>query len=227
MRFAPIVCVAAFAAIATAVALGGFTGIDQWSLDHAMPWLSPNARSAGFGSNFLPFTHNTASTKIPAELWLYPASVPISGLLVAGCGSYLWRQGRAVKAVAWSAAWVVGNAVEVVGKDVIRRPTLHLLWRGAIVRMPTFDDSFPSGHALRAVLVAALLASVWPRVRRAIGVWLMIALSLLVVTNAHTPSDVLGGVLGGVALALVSVRLAGRPRASRRRHGLSARRCAV
>jgi membrane-associated phospholipid phosphatase len=207
VRFATIVCVASFAAVATAVAFGGFTGIDQWSLDHAMPWLSPIARPAGFASNFLPFTRNTPSTEIPAELWLFPASAPISALLVAGCCSYLWRRGQVVKTVAWSAAWVVGNVVEVVGKDVIRRPALHLSWRGRIAQMPTFDDSFPSGHALRALLVAALLASVWPRVRPAIALWLTMTLSLLVATNAHTPSDVFGGVLVGVTLALICIRL--------------------
>ena len=207
MRFATIVCGAAFAGVATAVALGGFTGIDQWSLDHAMPWLAPVTRSAGFASNLLPFTHATAATEIPAELWRYPASAPISAVLVIGGGSYLWRQGHAVRAIAWSVAWIVGNAVEIVGKDVIRRPTLHISWRGSIVQMPTFDDSFPSGHALRAILVAALLASVWPRVRPAIALWLTITLALLVVTNAHTPSDVLGGVLAGVTLAHIPARL--------------------
>lgn len=215
MRVAAIVSAAAFVAVSAAVRLGGFMTIDQWAIDHVMPWVSP-IRSSSAWSSFLPFTAHTPAAEIPAELWLYPASPLIAGLITAGCCAYLWRRGERLPSLAWASAWVVVNAIEVVGKHAISRQAPHMLWRGYVIPLPSFADSFPSGHAARALLLAALVAAVRPRLRMAVAAWLAVMLPLLVVTNAHAPSDVVGGLFLSGAFAFVCLRLSGgteRPRA--------------
>ena len=66
-------------------------------------------------------------------------------------------------ALAWAVAWVVANAVEVLGKGVLRRPTLHVTDGASRGDLHGFDGSFPSGHAMRAVLLAALVVAVSSR----------------------------------------------------------------
>jgi membrane-associated phospholipid phosphatase len=219
VRFAPIVSAAAFAAVGAAVQLGACTGIDQWSIDHLMPWASPDAQPSTLLSSVLPFTVHRPAAEIPAELWLYPASALVAAPITMACCIYLWRRGFRLPAIAWASALVFVSAIEILGKHVLRRPTPHMTWRGSIVQMPTFDDSFPSGHAARAVLLAALLAALWPRLRAPAAIWIAAVLPLLVVTNAHAPSDVVGAVFLGGALSLTCVRI--------RRNAANAKRLGV
>ena len=174
-----------------------------------MPWLSPVAHPQTIVSIMLPFNGPMPSAEIPLKLWTYPASVPVSALVLSLCCVLLWRRGRHAAAAAWAAAWVVANAVEVLGKSVLHRPALHMLWHGGHAHVVGFDDSFPSGHTLRALLVAVVVGVVWRRARSAAAAWAVVTLALLVVTNAHTPSDVLGGVLLAGALAALVLRFAG------------------
>lgn len=201
----------AFLAVSAAVVAGAFGGIDQWALDHVMPWLTPVTHAQTLESIVVPFHEWTPGGEIPLALWTYPASVPVSALLLAlGC-ALLWRRGLRAAAVAWAAAWIVGDAVEVLGKGLLDRPTLHMTWHGLRAALPGFDDSYPSGHTLRGLLVAAVVGTVWPRARLAAAIWAAATCVFLVVTSAHTPSDVLGGALLAAALALPAVQLR-RPR---------------
>lgn len=201
---------AAFAAVAALVVVGGFTGVDQWSVEHAMPWLTPETHAQTLESILVPFHEWTPDAEIPLDLWTYPASVPVSALLLALCCAVLWRRGHRVGAVAWAAAWIVGDAIEVLGKGVLDRPALHMAWHGARRPLVGFDESFPSGHTLRGVLVAVLVGLVWRRARPVAALWAAGALALLVVTGAHTPSDVLGGALLAAALAAAASALTDR-----------------
>lgn len=111
-----------------------------------------------------------------------PASALISVVLV-------WLASRAL-----GLALVAAVAVEVLCKETLDRPALH---QGALHIVP-FDSSFPSGHALRATLVAFALTSVRPRLRGVAALWLAASLALLLLAGWHTPSDLLGGVTLGL-----------------------------
>jgi membrane-associated phospholipid phosphatase len=112
-----------------------------------------------------------------------------------------WRK----DALLWATAWIAENAIEVLDKTVISRPGLEAAGPGV------FDQSFPSGHAIRAVVVVALLGLVWPRTAWPAGCWAFTVLVALTVSGAHTPSEVAGGLLIGLMLAVVVHRSTRRP----------------
>jgi undecaprenyl-diphosphatase len=201
VRAAPLALAAAagFAVVAGLDGAGTLAGIDAWSADQLMPGLDA-ARSSQptLVEAVTPFGGRGGAWERAVEVWLYPASAPLSALVVALCALVLRRRGRSRAAVTWCAAWVVGVAVEVLVKHVVERPPLiadghHLVG---------FDGSLPSGHTLRALIVAAAVASVWRRPGAAALAWALTVLPLLVVLGWHTPSDVLAGAL--LALAVVA-----------------------
>jgi membrane-associated phospholipid phosphatase len=75
------------------------------------------------------------------------------------------------------------------------------------VHLVAFDNSWPSGHALRCAIVAAALTAAWPRLRIMLGVWLAAAVVLLELAGFHTPSDLAGGLL--LATVAVAVERSG------------------
>jgi membrane-associated phospholipid phosphatase len=194
-----VACLLAFGIVAALVVGGVVTRLDQWAVDHLMPWLTPAGRGPSPLSVVLPFTGHPPPAEILLFLAKYPASIPVSGAVLAAGAFLLWRRGARAAAVLWLAAWLVGNAVEVAGKTLLHRPPLHMLWHGEVVVVPGFADSFPSGHAFRAVLVAGLVGAAWPRLRPVAWIWLAAVPALLVVTNAHAPFDVVAGCLLGAA----------------------------
>ena len=185
------------AALAVLVVSGALTRVDQYAVDHWMPKLGKGDDDTAMLSWGQLYPHLGSPLEAVCNLWTFPASPLVSTLvLAAGCWT-LARRGRRDAALAWAVAWVLANAAEVLGKSVLTRPALRVAggaYRG-------FDSSFPSGHALRAVLLAAFVATVWPRLTWPAVVWAALVLPALVLNGAHTPSDVLGGAL----LALVVV----------------------
>lgn len=82
-----------------------------------------------------------------------------------------------------------------------------------IVADASIENSFPSGHAIRAAYFGVLLIASRPKPAVGLGLWIGVS-SLLVVLawariyeSTHWPSDVAGGLLVGSALALSSARL--------------------
>jgi membrane-associated phospholipid phosphatase len=197
---ATAIAAAALAVVGALVVTGAFGGLDQYAVDHWMHHLRPGGRSSSsFASELYPKLGSPLLAF--SSVWTYPAAPIVSSLVVLGCCLVLFRRGRRRAAVAWAAVWMLANAVELVGKSVLERPTLHL----GRVPLHRFDTSFPSGHALRACLAAALLLTVWRRTAWPARLWIVVALPALVVNSAHTPSDVLGGILVA-ALAVLAVR---------------------
>src|SRR5579884_2503741 len=202
------------AILATAAALGAFTalvllhamnGIDDWAIDHVMPGLdpsSPNISLVDPTGLWRPFSLDSAAWQKLVDTYMYPASVLVSGTLVAIVCIVLLRRGRWWGALVWAGAWCGVNAFEVIGKHRLTRPAVH--WEGGGVRIHVlpFDNSYPSGHTARAVVVAAAVAYAWPRVRAAAAVWVVLVPAALVAAGDHTISDVVGGALLGLLAVL-------------------------
>jgi membrane-associated phospholipid phosphatase len=193
--------VAGFGALAGLVVAGTLNGLDGYALAHWMPGFRPSS-SSGLDLRGLwrPFTLSDNWWTKLLGLWTYPASVLVSGLVFAAAFVALRRRGAERAALVWAGAWIAGNALEVVGKELLDRPRLH--WHGAAIE--SFQGSFPSGHTIRSILVAALLLWFFGRRAWAAVLWAALVLPSLVVIEAHTPSDVLGGMCVGLALALVA-----------------------
>ncbi len=190
-----------FVALAVVVDHGSVTRLDQHAVSHLMPWLRPPFDTGVDASQLVvPQTGPTLAATL-VSLLTYPAGVLPSGLVLAFVALLLRRRGLTRAAVAWPAVWLAGNLVEVVGKGVLVRPALY----SHGVHVTPFDQSYPSGHALRGLLLAAAVAWTWRRAWPLL-VWALAVPFALVALGGHTPSDVVGGVLA--ALALVAAALA-------------------
>jgi membrane-associated phospholipid phosphatase len=190
------------------VAAGSLTRIDQFSVDHLMPWLKPWSQGRSGSEGFYrPFTlHSTTWSKL-FDLWTYPCSVLISSLVVIWAAIVLWKRHGPVVALAPAAAWVIGNGIEVIGKGTITRPALYRVAGGIPVHIDAFDDSFPSGHMMRGVIVAFAIALVFTRSWKWAALWAVLVGPALVLQSAHTVTDVVGGALVGCILLVVMLSL--------------------
>jgi membrane-associated phospholipid phosphatase len=184
----------AFAALAGLVAAGTLTRADQWAVDHLMPGANPASEGGGLLDGLVPFLHSNWNSgyATAANILVLPASFLISLAIAFMCS-------RAI-----AVALVAAVAVEVLCKEVLTRPALY----DGSFHITPFDSSFPSGHALRTVIVAAAVGWRWPRARPIAIVWAIVSLVLIQLAGWHTPTDIAGGVLLA-ALALLGARGAG------------------
>jgi membrane-associated phospholipid phosphatase len=200
------------------VALGTLTRVDQYSLDHLMPWLDPSEQQRNtFAGYWRPFPLGGSTGLKLLDLLTYPCSLLISALCVGGAAVRMRRRGGRVAALAPAAAWVVGNGVEWVGKHTLARPALYGTAGGVRIHVVGFDDSYPSGHMIRGVLLAYAVALAWNlRPRWIVVLWAAAVAPALVLEAAHTPTDVVAGALIGMML-VVLMQAAVRPELARRR----------
>jgi membrane-associated phospholipid phosphatase len=182
------------------VATGVTNPIDRYSTEHWMIDLIPRRHPLiTFSGIALPDAHGTAA-EIALAVWRYPASAAFSSFLLAACAWELLQRGQKRAAVTWCVLFAIGNLFELVGKLGITRPTLD----APIGRLPGFDHSFPSGHTIRALLVAAAVAYTWPRLRRPALAWGVTSPLTLVPLADHVPTDLVGGALVAALLLLVA-----------------------
>ncbi len=205
---AALVLGAGFASLAGLVAAGSLSGVDAYVLRHWTQSLTP-ARAAhepALAGALVPFyglDHPSGLDFATAGVTL-PGYILVSCALVAGGVWLLARRGLAGEAATWAAVFVAGNVVEVVSKHLLTRPPLRAPSPGGLVHVVALDASYPSGHALRIVLVAALVVRLRPRLWPAAVLWVAAAAALLVASRAHTVTDVAGGMLlAGFLLACV------------------------
>ena len=183
---AALACAAALIALAVLVERGALTGIDRYAVEHLMPWLRPSSpQLVHVRTLFVPDTRSTLGGTL-VGLWTYPASVLVSALVVAACAYALERRGRRRAAISLCAVWVAVNAVEVLGKLALGRPS---------VGVSGFHHSFPSGHTARSWVVVAAVASLSRRGGLVTAAWAAGVAAALVALGDHTPSDVAGGAL--------------------------------
>jgi membrane-associated phospholipid phosphatase len=198
---------AAFAVIAGLVAGGQLDRLDHYALVHWMPGLDPEkARHTvpPVEGVFMPFGLDAPWWNKLLDLVMYPASITISLALFTIGAIVLWRRGARIAAVVWAATWFAANAVEVLVKVAIEKPGLHATKDGVSYHVSSFDHSFPSGHAMRGVLVAGFVGYVWSRSGRLAAAWVGSMTFCLVAASWHVPSDVVGGVIFGLLAVLLA-----------------------
>jgi membrane-associated phospholipid phosphatase len=189
---------AAFAALAGLVAAGALTSLDQWAIDHAMPFAQFTGGKPSLTGALVPLWHESwhPAGRAVADVVTLPAYVaPATAVVALAC---LRLRGR--RAATLAAAFVVGNLAEVITKATLTRPALH--WHG--LHLAGFDNSYPSGHTIRTVLVVAAVAWAWPRARRWAAAWAACSLAALELAGLHVPSDIAGGLLLAGALVLAA-----------------------
>lgn len=195
---------AVLAAFTGVVLAGGMTRVDDWAIDHVMPGLDPRSNVSIVNGTGLwrPFPVHAPWWEKLLDVYLYPASFLASAVIAITCCAFLARRGGRVAALVWLAAWLGANAVELAGKVGLERPDVRWSNGTPSIHVATFDHSYPSGHTARAVVLAALVAFVFPRVRASVAAWLLLVPAALVVAGDHTVSDVVGGMLLGLLLVL-------------------------
>jgi membrane-associated phospholipid phosphatase len=192
-RLSTALLVCAFAALAALVSTGRFTRIDQWSVDHLMPGAKAGNKGGDVLDGLVPLLHaNWNSPYAIANIVTLPAAFLVSLAIAFACSRTL------------GAMLLAAVAVEVLCKELLARPALY----DRSFHIASFDSSFPSGHALRTVIVAAAIARTWPRARSLVVAWSIASIVLLQLAGWHTATDIAGGVLLG-ALALLGARAAG------------------
>jgi membrane-associated phospholipid phosphatase len=181
-------------------ATGALNGIDQWSVDHLMPGLGDRSERPSLVEAVVPLLGATWATglDVVANLVTLPAQALVASALLGVCCLALWRRGGRRGAFAWGCVWIVGNLVEVLCKSTLERPLLHAHGRALVA----FQSSYPSGHTLRSVLLAAAVAAVWPLARPWVAAWAAASLVLLEIGGFHVPSDIAGGSLLALLLIL-------------------------
>jgi membrane-associated phospholipid phosphatase len=187
-----------FAIAALCDQAGVFRSIDQFAVDHLMAGVTPGPSRSLWPGLYRPFGGDRAWWVLVLDLWLYPCSVLISGLVVAVVAVVMRRRGELAGAWAAAGCWVAGNLAELAGKSALRGPALYATFDGSRFHVRAFDGSFPSGHMIRGIVVVFALALAWPRLRRGLVAWFVPVGPMLVATAAHTPSDVVGGLLMGL-----------------------------
>ena len=196
---------AAYAALAVLVAAGALTGLDQWAVDHLMPGARGNGAAPSFLEAAVPLYHASwhRPLNVAANIVTVPAQALVSSVLLGACCLALRARGQQRAALIWVAAWLAASAAELLCKSLLTRPPLD---RHGLP-LPAFESSFPSGHTLRAVLLAAVAAFVWPAGTRWLAAWAAAVLVLLELDGLHVPSDIAGGLLlAGLVVVLVRPR---------------------
>jgi membrane-associated phospholipid phosphatase len=194
----------AFATLAGLVASDATTALDQWAGTHAMPFAGAPEQPRTALESLVPLLHADLhpAGAVATQVVTLPGQVVVSFLLVLVAARMLARRGRLAAAIGWTTAWILAVGVEVVCRHTLVRPPLH---RDG-VHVVDFDSSWPSGHALRCMIVAAAIGAIWPQLRGVLALWVATAAVMLELAGFHTPTDVLGGLLlATVAIACVAL----------------------
>lgn len=179
----------AFAVLAGLVGAGNLTSIDQWAVHHAMP-----------GARFTGRKVTLADAVIPLWNESWHGGVAIATNVLTAPGAFLFATAVVAlvclkvgerEAVALATVYVAGNVVEEIVKSALTRPPLY----SHGLHLAGFDNSYPSGHTIRIVLLAVAVATAWPRLRFAAAAWAAATVVFLELGAWHVPSDIVGGLL--------------------------------
>ena len=207
---------AAFVILSVLYVGGRFDRLDSYALEHWMHGLEPESDTdkwPAISGLFMPFSLDSAWWEALLGLVGYPASALVSFLVFATCCVVLWRRGARFPALAWGLSWFAANAIEVGLKASLMRPPLHAVDAAGVEHhLRGFDHAFPSGHTVRAVMVAGLLVYVSRRLLAPAVLWALAVPVALVLGGAHVPADTLGGIVFGLLAVVVTWTVADSPR---------------
>jgi membrane-associated phospholipid phosphatase len=140
------------------------------------------------------------------------ANFPMIGIAV-GLVLYLWWKHRRREAILVAITLALVTAGSEGVKELVHRPRPP----DSQTVVPGVIYSFPSGHELEAVTILGILAVlVWrSRAPRPVAVAVAILVAVFcawvgiarIAINAHWPSDVLAGLLGGIGVLALVIRL--------------------
>jgi membrane-associated phospholipid phosphatase len=141
----------------------------------------------------------------------------LAALMAHSGDSWVWAIGLALVWLFSSLIWhdyaavleisIVIQALTVFSlKGLIRRRRPEGEWGGIYRQLD--PHSFPSGHATRAVMLAVLALSLGPAwFGWLVAVWAPLVCLSRVMTGVHYISDILGGMVLGLAMGVVLVGL--------------------
>jgi membrane-associated phospholipid phosphatase len=206
MRLA-VILGAAFLILTAAVGTGLTRPADRFALDHLQPLSGTSLAQTVAPPDPLvalrPVVNDHRSAVVSAAAIAFaPADTLSAVLIVAVVGLMLYRRGRPRAAAAWIAALLAGLAIEGAGKLLVDQ--IQFSPASTIVGV-TLNGSYPSGHTIRSVILAAMAATLWPRMRPWLIAWVVLVTSVLELGGLHVPSDIAGGFLAGGALACAAV----------------------
>jgi membrane-associated phospholipid phosphatase len=189
-----LVAAGAFAALAALVGRGRLTSIDQWAVRHAMPGAHFTGRKPTLADALVPLRGESwhGGVAVATNILTAPGALVIATVVVA----IVCRRVGGRAAVALAAVYVAGTGVEELVKSTLTRPRLYA--HG--LHLAAFDSSYPSGHTIRIVLLAAAVALAWPRLRIPAAAWAAATVVFLELGGWHVPSDIAGGLLLVAAL---------------------------
>src|SRR5207245_1165106 len=143
-RLSAALLAVAYTALAVLVAIGDFTRVDQWAVNHLMPASEVHRAKPGWLEAAVPLLHQRwdSPLAIAADIVTLPAGALVSLAIVVLASRVL--------GIALLAAWAAGAAIELLCKYTLVRPALY----SGTYHLGAFDSSFPSGHALRTDIVA-------------------------------------------------------------------------
>lgn len=179
---------------------GRFARFDQHSVSHWMPWLEPTPTTSLHGLVAPETRRATWGTAV--ALGTFPASVVVSGSIVLAVVVLLWMRGRRRSSALLVDIWVAANVAELLGKHLVTRPTLHETTWGYHGVLGGLRDSLPSGHVIRALVVATALAALG-RAGRLAYLWAFAVPVGVVTIGDHTPTDAAVGLAVGIALIAI------------------------
>jgi membrane-associated phospholipid phosphatase len=149
------------------------------------------------------------------ELWndiSQAANFPLIGIAV-GIVLFLWWKHRRREAILVAVTLALVTAGSEGVKELVHRPRPP----ASDTVVPGVIYSFPSGHELEAVTILGIVAVlVWrSRAPRAVAWTVAILVAIFcawvgiarIAINAHWPSDVLAGLLGGIGVLALVIRL--------------------
>jgi membrane-associated phospholipid phosphatase len=170
----PLLLLSAVVFVGVWVNYGVFRGIDRYAFHHSEPLRRTDWR-----------------------LLTSSAEVPFAGLLLLFPILELRKVGRRREAAAWMLAFVGSLMVEMIGKAVVTRPYAG---GSRLLGTPIVQGTFPSGHTMRSIIVAAALCAAWPRYRFWFIAWAALTIATVEATGMHSPSEITAGVLGGLGI---------------------------